>query len=292
MTLPENQLRHFVIGADGLIGGALVNQLGVFGARVKGTTRRNNELSDKYYLDLNQPLNLADMVHETDVVYLCAGNASISQCEANKNETRKINVEALTKIITELLKHGIFIIFLSTDMVFDGTHPFPNVKDKPNPVNEYAKQKMEVEEFLKPYLERVAIVRLSKVLFTDYPLFKNWLRSLRNGVQIAPFADKRIAPIFIDYAIRVLIRIGAQRENGIWHLSACDDLSYAQAIHYLSAKFRLPVELIQPVESQEEKIPGQRTQMALNCERIEKLGFTVQHSREALDQCFVSSFMP
>lgn len=292
MIHKTNRPRCSVIGSDGLIGRALFDQMGKLGVRVKGTTRRTVDSSSQYHLDLNRPTIPASVLYETDVAYICAGNTSISECETHKKETRQLNVDALTKVITECLNHDVFIVFLSTDMVFDGTKPSPTTADEPNPINEYARQKRDVEQFLNPHLGRAAIVRLSKVLYPEYPLFRLWLDQLHSGSTIFPFADKRIAPVFVDFALQVLMEIGIKKQPGLWHLSAHTDISYAQAIFYLADKYGLNPGLIQPVESKDMHTGAHRKHVALNCDRIEKLGFAVPHALDAIDRSFTSDFTP
>ena len=41
-----------------------------------------------------------------------------------------------------------FVVFISTDYVFDGTNPPYSTEDKPNPLNLYGKSKVEGEEIV------------------------------------------------------------------------------------------------------------------------------------------------
>lgn len=286
MTRPDRILRHLVIGCDGRIGHALLDQLKSRGESVIGTTRRKSKSTDQYHLDLKQPSDIAPLSRMADVAYFCAGNTSILQCERQSKETRRINVEALRYITAELLKKGVFIIFLSTDLVFDGFQPFPAAEDQLNPVNEYARQKREIEAFLAPHMHQAAIVRLGKVLFSDHPLFMSWINQLQNGMMIAPFHDQRFAPICIDFALQVLMQIGTCRHNGIWHASSRDDISYSQAIYYVAAKLNLPIDLIHPVESTHAGVGNEKTHVALNSAELRELGISAPSAHETLDRCF------
>lgn len=284
MIRHDRKLRHLVLGSDGQIGRALLERLKSCGASVIGTTRRESKTADQCYFDLERPSGIAALSRMADVAYFCAGNTSISQCEKQSDATRKINVDAIRYIATDLLKNDVFIVFLSTDLVFDGFLLSPAEDDQLNPINEYARQKQKIEVFLAPHIHQAAIVRLGKVLFANHPLFRGWIHQLQNGTDITPFRDLRIAPIDIEFALQVLMQIGMGRRSGIWHASSRNDLSYSQAIFYLAAKLDLPLDLIHPVESKNVHIGKAKTHVSLNCEKLCTIGLAVPNAYEALDR--------
>jgi len=126
-----------------------------------------------------------------------------------------------------LLKNGTFVIYLSSDKVFDGTiqHVAPDAAY--SPVTEYGRQKLRAEMNLLNH-DRTAILRLSKVLGGENLLFAGWMESLRRGEIIRPFSDMFLAPIPVRSVISTIQLIGMAKAGGIWQLSGQEDVSYAE----------------------------------------------------------------
>ena len=66
-------------------------------------------------------------------------------CEKDKEGTRKLNVE-LTEFLGRFCKeNGAWLLFISTDYVFDGKSPPYKPNSPTNPLNEYGRSKAEAE---------------------------------------------------------------------------------------------------------------------------------------------------
>ncbi len=168
------------------------------------------------------------------VAYLCAGVTRLDDCQRDPHGTAGVNVAGTMQLAQLLAAQGAFIVFLSTNHVFDGTRPFRRIEEPVSPLNEYGRQKAEGERCLG-LLGRTAILRLTKVLGGPNPLFAGWARSLVRGERIRPFHDLVMAPVPLHSVCRVLRQLGAEQRCGIWHLSGDRDISYAEAA-FLGAK--------------------------------------------------------
>ena len=104
-----------VVGGDGLIGRALTAALGS-GAR--STSRRAGA---ELYLDLAQPG--AFHPPAVDTAWLCAGVARIAEVEADPSGSAAVNVEGSVSLAERLIAAGSFVVYLSTNLVFDGGTP-------------------------------------------------------------------------------------------------------------------------------------------------------------------------
>ena len=101
-----------------------------------------------------------------------------------------INVDATLRLIDRLLARGIYVVYLSTNQVFDGS--MPNVPpDAPvNPISEYGKQKARTENELKMLIQQgapLSILRLAKVISPQMQLVKGWVETLATGTPFVPF---------------------------------------------------------------------------------------------------------
>src|SRR5690242_18216923 len=112
-----------VVGGDGLIGKALVSFLERDGRRPWKTTRRPGKLTERTItLDLTKAPTLPSTLHPV-VTFICAGITSVEKCEISPQETQTINVDNTLKLVDVLIARGSQVVYLSTNMVFDGSKP-------------------------------------------------------------------------------------------------------------------------------------------------------------------------
>ena len=80
--------------------------------------------------------------------------------EGDPEATEALNVAA-TRQLAELSKEvGAWMLYLSTDYVFDGTEPPYHPGDKPNPLNNYGQSKFDGEQVMREIVEDGAILRV------------------------------------------------------------------------------------------------------------------------------------
>lgn len=214
-----------VIGADSMIGGELLRRLQAAGRPARGTSRKN--VGPNLYLDLAAPPERWEGP-AVSVAYFCAAITQLGPCKKDPEGTRKINVEGTLHLARLLANQGAFLVFLSTNLVFDGTRPYRRIDEPTLPQNEYGRQKAEAERGILK-LGQAAILRLTKVFRGSYPLFAGWADKLLQGQQTKAFEDMVLAPVPRSCVCTVLEKLGDSRREGIWHLSGDRDISYAEA---------------------------------------------------------------
>ncbi len=75
-----------------------------------------------------------------NVIVHCAAERRIDRCEKDP-QSRRLNVD-VTRLLSRLARvHGAWLLFISTDYLFDGTSPPYREGDATNPLNEYGRQK-------------------------------------------------------------------------------------------------------------------------------------------------------
>ncbi len=147
MTAPR---RWLVVGASGLVGGALVRELRAHGNEVLGAARTPRELAT-VALDLASPADVARGLAEArpDVVVVASAWPHVDGCEADPARSRRENVETVTNVVRALAGSKARVVFYSTDHVFDGEKPAPYLEsDAVHPPSVYARDKRAVEELL------------------------------------------------------------------------------------------------------------------------------------------------
>lgn len=242
--------RDLVIGADGLIGAALVSHLKRLARPVLGTSRRGQ--SENVPLDLAGVDKSWSPPKDIGRAFICAAMTSQAECEAMPERARAVNVEAPVHLARVLRDQGAKVIFLSSGVVFNGTTPWMKTTDAPAPLNAYGRMKMQAEEALRQ-INGTVIVRLTKVLDPHTVLFTRWIDALRLQQPIHPFHDMFFCPLSVEFVAFRLARLNT--EDAIVHFSGTHDISYADAARHIAERLAVPQGLVQPISRRSKGIP-------------------------------------
>ena len=194
-----------VIGGESEIGAALHRHFRECREPALATTRRQTRAGvERPYLDIASPLEQWVPPAGTRGACIAAAVARLSECAADPVGSALINVDSTLRLIDRLLARGIYVVYLSTNQVFDGS--MPNVPpDAPvNPISEYAP---------------LSILRLAKVISPQMQLLKGWVETLATGHPIRAFQDMMVAPTpirTVTEAIAALMRGGSR---GVYQLT-------------------------------------------------------------------------
>jgi dTDP-4-dehydrorhamnose reductase len=180
---------------------------------------------------------------------IAAGVTSVKACEQSIDSTRAINVSGTIELCKALLDSNIFIIYLSTSLVFGNSQVAPTVLIRPTPDCEYGKQKQEVEDFLISSVLSTCILRITKVLGYQNKLFATWANALLECRPIHAFSDYGLAPVPIHLVFSAIQYIISSNACGIVHLSAKYPISYFNAASYLCQYFSKDLRLVYPTTS-------------------------------------------
>jgi dTDP-4-dehydrorhamnose reductase len=231
--------QFLVIGGDSLVGSRLLKAFADSGRCAIGTSRRA-EHGDLLQFNLkDDPAALLAGGPFTSSV-ICAGITNQDACRRDPLGTREVNVIQTLKLARTLASAGCFVIFLSTNLVFDGTSPSCKPDDTTNPRTEYGRQKAEVEDAILGGVPNAAIVRLTKVLHPQLSILKQWRNELRSGRTIAPFVDYFCSPISLGATVQALLQIATERRHGIWQISGERDVSYFHIASELARRLGRP----------------------------------------------------
>ena len=275
-----------VVGGDGTLGRALVAAARAGPVAVCHTTRRGNSCGQSsFQLDLAEPeaqWRLPEQQFST--VFLSAGVTSIQACEAQPELTRRINVLQPLLLAQRLWDQGAFVVCLSSSTVFDGQLPFAKPTDVTRPMSEYGRQKQALEHGLLALGERVAIIRLSKVIAPNNALFSGWRRDLLSGQVIRPFSDMAVAPVSLPFAVAAVHHIARARDAGLHQISAAADASYADLANHMAAVLQAPAGLVCPRSVAGTPVGFWPKFAALDCSALARLGFVAPPAFKAVDQ--------
>lgn len=230
----ENPNRILIVGANSQIGKALRKHLADQGIGAFGTTRRATDVNAlTLYLDLENPdFSVFDGAFQ--YVVICAATTSIAQCEAMPEKYRAINVTHTLDLIKQLAASGSFIVYLSSNAVFNGEKPFYKTTDPTCPGNLYGLFKCEIEAYLAAEIpDHSCVLRLTKVISADTPFIERWKDDARNGKQIRTFSDKLISPVGIEEVVETIQRLIMLKARGIHHLGGNTEMSFTDYARWL-----------------------------------------------------------
>lgn len=228
-----------VVGAEGLIGAALLEEVRRSGRDALGTSR--NPKPGLLTLDLNVPEKFEPPAGVSCAV-ICAGRSGLLDCDRSPQETAKVNVQGTMRICEKLTRQGIPVVFLSSSLVFGGLFEPAGPWDETAPCCEYARQKAMVEKSMVGDL--FAVVRITKVVEALRPRFSDWLQNLRLGRKVLASTVIRFSPVVLGEVARALADLSGNFHPGRFHISGDAEVSYLFAAQKLAEKADLPLDLV------------------------------------------------
>ncbi|PRX98293.1 SDR family oxidoreductase [Paraburkholderia sp. BL25I1N1] len=151
-----------VIGASGLLGRALVDELAQPTGWQVVATAFSRPAPGKVALDIRDTRAVEQFVeHEApDALVIAAAERRPDVCEHDPALARALNVDAVRTLATSANRRGAWTLSISTDYVFDGTHPPYQHDSVPAPLNAYGHSKLEGERALTESTDLGCVLRL------------------------------------------------------------------------------------------------------------------------------------
>lgn len=276
-----------IVGASGLVGSALAREFNPH-CRVLGTFCRN-AVSDFMHLDLRDQTEVRSLLFRVrpDVVLCPAAESNVELCEIDAAITRLVNVEGLQNLVEATAEVGAFLVYFSTEYVFDGTCGPYSEDDACNPLNEYGRQKVECERRIAAQLDRYIIGRISGVYDWEKKK-KNFvvrlIESLASGQPFKVPSDQVITPTYAPNLARVVHRLVEGGHHGLFHLSGSLPLLRTDFAQLIADVFALDGSLVVPIATEKLELSAVRPHSAgLRIDKAEALlDFQIAGPREGL----------
>lgn len=222
-------MRILVTGASGQLGSYLLRELR---AQVKDqvhevvawTGTRSGQLwgYPLYPIDLTDTQQVTQAFREArpDIVLHCAARAALSECFQNPQAAQQINTEATTLLAELAQQQGARLLFVSTDLVFDGERGQYSEEDTAIPLSVYGRSKLAAEQ---PVLDRGGVVTRVCLLFGACvggrrAFFDHQVTSLREGKPCTLFEDEWRTPLHPQTAACALLDIARSNFQGLLHI--------------------------------------------------------------------------
>jgi dTDP-4-dehydrorhamnose reductase len=203
--------------------------------------------------DLDSCRRVFENIRPEAVVH-SAALTNVDLCEVEKETAWRINVYG-TELIARLCKEfNCFMVFISTDYVFNGERGLYSEEDQPDPINYYGYTKLKAEEAVRSILNDYCIVRTS-VIFGSKPAagkinFALWiLESLKQKRRINVVVDQINSPTLNTNLAEAILEILDRKLMGLYHIAGATPISRYDFACLLAEEFKLERELIQPTTS-------------------------------------------
>jgi dTDP-4-dehydrorhamnose reductase len=163
-----------------------------------------------------------------ELVIHAAAMAKTKDCRLDPGRARRINTEATAQLAGLAADKGARLLYVSTDLVFDGAKGTYSELDAPAPLSIYGQSKHDAEQnVLKHPHSMVARVNwLFGPTLTGSPGFFDYmLADLRGNSPLTLFNDEWRSPISMAVAAKALVSIALSDFAGMIHLGGPERMS-------------------------------------------------------------------
>lgn len=206
-------------------------------------------------LDIRDPRPTAELIekHRPDVVVHSAALTNVDYCEKNREEARLTNVKGTENVANACKKIGCKMVYISTAGIFDGKYVPYSETARPNPLNYYAKTKLQ-GEYLTLALKDYIIARTT-VPYGWHPWklnFVTWIiDSLNKKTPIKIVTDQRNTPTYADDFANALLRLVELDKRGVFNVVGSTSIGRFDFAMKVAKIFDLDKSLIAPVTTEE-----------------------------------------
>lgn len=216
-------MKAVVVGSTGLLGYALWRTLRARpGWEVVGTSRAARGALERLELLDEEGSARSLAAWRPDAVVIAASEPHVDFCETDPESTRRVNVEGTLALARRARSLGIRTVFTSSDYVFDGSHGGWTEDQEPAPLNEYGRQKLEVERELAGFGQDALVLRISGLFGWEFKPRNFVLRARENlaaGHRMALPSDQVYCPTYVGHLASAVADLLQKEASGLLHLA-------------------------------------------------------------------------
>ena len=248
--------------------------------------------TDVQELDISNQQAIEQFVaaHEIDGIVNCAGYTAVDKAEENEELCAMLNQHAPAYLAAAVEKRGGWMVHISTDYVFDGTHHTPYVEtDEPCPNSVYGRTKLAGEQEVMQHCKRSVIIRTAWLYSTFGNNFvKTMIRLGKERPELGVIFDQIGTPTYAgDLAKTIMAVVEKGIMPGIYHFSNEGVISwydFTKAIHRLAG---ITTCHVRPLHTAEYPTPANRPHYSvLDKTKIKTVyGIEIPYWEESLKDC-------
>ena len=256
-------MKVLVTGSAGLVGQQVVKDLSKSHQVFSCYNELKLEYGDSVKMDLKNREMISSILTEKkpDIVIHLGAMTGVDLCEKEKTSASEINTKATEIIAKECSKLNSFLVYVSTDYVFDGNLGMYKEDDITNPLGFYGESKLEGEKVVQNFSTNWCIARTSTPfgLHPTKKSFPMWvIENLQKQKQIDVLIDQFTSPTYIPNLSRMLIEISERHITGIIHTAGASKISRYQMASMVSDKLNLDSTLLKQISINKMKWVAQR----------------------------------
>ncbi|MEN3006442.1 MAG: NAD(P)-dependent oxidoreductase [Candidatus Methanosuratincola petrocarbonis] len=271
-----------ITGAIGLLGGRIAEHADSRGDSVfSGYLAHHPPFGYSLKLDVTSPQSVSEAFRRArpDVVFHTAAITGVDRCELERDLAVQVNVEGTRNVAEAARDSRAYLVFLSSDYVFDGSRGLYKEDDERNPVNFLGKTKVLAEDIVRSSGARHLVARTSFIFGsraargeTNFALWA--IRKLKAHAPFRVVADQFITPTYDRNLVRMLFEAADKRLEGTLHLAGATRLSKYGFAFSIAKSFGLDWELL---------IPSSMDEMGWVAERPVDSSLDTSRARALLD---------
>lgn len=240
-------IKLLATGATGLVGSRFTelykDQYEVFNMDLSTGVDITNKDSLEKFISEHPADSLLHLAAFTDT------NRAFQESGDKNGLCYKVNVLGTQNLTEICLSHGIHLLHVSTDFIFDGKKTTPYTEEDPaSPIEWYGETKSMAEEVVKNSGVSYTIARLAYPYRAHFELKPDLIRKIRTGLETGKlypqFTDTLITPTFIDDIARAFAKMIELKPQGIFHTVGSDSLSPFELAKKVAVTFGFDPKLV------------------------------------------------
>ena len=257
------KLKFLVTGSAGLIGRQVVKDLSETHEVGSCYNKSKPEFGHSMKMDLfnHEMISNVLLEAEPDVVIHLGAMTGVDLCEKEESMAFDINAKATQIIAQQCSILNTFLVYVSTDYVFDGNSGMYYEDSVPNPLSIYGKSKFDGEKMVQNFSSDWCIARTSTP-FGLHPTRKSFpvwvIENLKKQKQIDVLSDQFTSPTYVPHLSKMLIEISERHLNGIFHVTGATKISRYEMARMVANKLNLDEKLLRDVSINELKLEAPR----------------------------------
>ncbi len=269
-------MRVLITGGSGLLGSRLAEIAADRGEEVfSGYCHHLPVAGERIKFDLEDEGEIRDKILEVapEVVYHTAAMTDVDRCETDRDLAWRINAKSTESVAKSAAEVRAFVVYVSTDYVFDGKRGLYREDDRTDPINHYGLTKLVGERFCD-------CVARTSVIYGARPAggkvnFALWLMErLKSGEEVRIVTDQYVTPTLNTNLAKMLLEAGDKRLSGVYHMAGATRISRYGFARKLAEVFGLDPELV---------IPAKMSDMIWKAKRPKDSSLDVARAQGVLD---------
>lgn len=254
-----------VTGASGQLGAYLLDALSQQSVLAWKGSRGQVDLRDRTAL-VREIRQVAP-----SVILHAAALARVGDCFRDPAQAHAVNTLATAVLAEEAAHLGTRLVYVSTDMVFDGEAAPYRETDPPRPISVYGRSKAEGERAVLCWPGHL-VVRVSLLFGPSRAgrpsFFDEMVSCLREGKPVKLFHDEWRTPLDYQTAAHALVALAKGDQTGILHLGGPEKMSRLEMGQRLARLLGKSAAVLQGIGRQEVALSEPRPRdLSLDCSR-------------------------